>query len=231
MLLVLLAIAAIVGPMAVQFDPIRVDSGQALYSPGLPFLFGTDQYGRDVFSRVLTGTRLALLIGPVSVAIGLVPGVSIGLVAGYYGRWTDEALMRIVDILLAFPGVLLALAIVAALGPSLPSLMLAVGVASMPTYARLMRASVLSSREHVYVLAARVVGAGDRDILVRHIVPNTVAPIIVVATLGVGSAILVAATLSFLGLGIQPPTPDWGRMLAEGRSYYAISGGSPHFRA
>jgi peptide/nickel transport system permease protein len=218
-LLALLGLAALLAPMAAPFDPIRIEPTQALYSPGLPYAFGTDQYGRDVLSRVLVGTRLALQIGPVAVTIALVPGVTIGLLAGYYGRWIDQVLMRLVDILLAFPGILFALAIIAVLGPSLPSVMVAVGLSSMLTYARLARASLLAAREHLYVEAARVVGAGDGAILVRHILPNVVAPLIVVATLGVGSAILVAATLSFLGLGSQPPTPEWGRMLAEGRSY------------
>jgi len=138
---------------------------------------------------------------------------------GFYGRWADGVLMRIVDVMLAFPGILLALAIVAVLGPSLPSLMVAVGISTIPTYARLTRGSVLAARGNLYVDAARVVGATDPIILVRHILPNVVAPIIVVATLSVGSAILIAATLSFLGLGSQPPTPEWGRMLSEGRQY------------
>src|SRR5258708_3650113 len=164
-LLVLLGLAALLAAIAAPFDPIRLERTQALYGAGLPYVFGTDQYGRDVFSRVLVGTRLALLIGPVAVTIALVPGVTIGLLAGYYGRWIDLALMRLVDILLAFPGILFALAIIAVLGPSLPSLMVAVGLSSMPTYARLARASVLAAREQLYVEAARVVGAGDGAIL------------------------------------------------------------------
>jgi peptide/nickel transport system permease protein len=153
------------------------------------------------------------------VGIALVPGVCVGLLAGYYGSWVDVVLMRVVDVMLAFPGILLALGIVAVLGPSLTSLMIAVGVSSIPTYARLTRASVLSARENLYVDAARVVGASDASILIRHILPNVVAPVIIVGTLGVGAAILVAATLSFLGLGSQPPTAEWGRMLSEGRQY------------
>jgi peptide/nickel transport system permease protein len=172
-----------------------------------------------VFSRVVYGGRVSLLVGPIAVTIALVPGVLIGLVAGYYGRWLDSVLMRVIDVMLAFPGILLALGIVAVLGPSLTSLMIAVGIAAIPTYARLTRASVLSARENLYVDAARVVGARDAEILSRHILPNIVAPIIVVSTLGVGAAILVAAALSFLGLGSQPPTAEWGRMLSEGRQY------------
>jgi peptide/nickel transport system permease protein len=218
-MLAALALAALLAPLLPLADPVQIDSPRALYSPGLPYLFGTDQYGRDVFSRVVFGSRVSLVVGPIAVGIALIPGVLVGLLAGYYGRWVDGVLMRIVDVMLAFPGILLALGIVAVLGPSLSSLMIAVGISSIPTYARLTRASVLSAREHLYVDAARVVGATDHVILLRHILPNVVAPIIVVGTLGVGAAILVAATLSFLGLGSQPPTPEWGRMLSEGRQY------------
>jgi peptide/nickel transport system permease protein len=218
-ILVTMIALAILAPVLPLADPIQIDSTHALYSPGTPFLFGSDQYGRDVFSRVVYGGRISLLVGPIAVIIALIPGVVIGLLAGYYGRWLDTGLMRAIDIMLAFPGILLALAIVAVLGPSLTSLMIAVGISAIPTYARLTRASVLSARENLYVDAARVVGARDSAILSRHILPNVVAPIIVVSTLGVGAAILVAATLSFLGLGSQPPTAEWGRMLSEGRQY------------
>ncbi len=218
-ILVVLALAALVAPLLPLPDPIQIDSSHALYSPGTPYLFGSDQYGRDVLSRVIYGGRVSLLVGPIAVGIALVPGVLVGLLAGYYGRWVDVLLMRLVDVMLAFPGILLALAVVAVLGPSLTSLMIAVGISSIPTYARLTRASVLSARENLYVDAARVVGANDASILVRHILPNVAAPVIVVGTLGVGAAILIAATLSFLGLGSQPPTAEWGRMLSEGRQY------------
>ena len=218
-ILVLIITSAVLAPFLPLANPIQVDSPHALYSPGTPFLFGSDQYGRDVFSRVIYGGRISLLVGPIAVAIALIPGVAVGLMAGFYGRWADSLLMRVVDVMLAFPGILLALGIVAVLGPSLTSLMIAVGISTIPTYARLTRASVLSARENLYVDAARVVGAPDVSILLRHILPNVVAPIIVISTLGVGSAILVAATLSFLGLGSQPPTPEWGRMLSEGRQY------------
>jgi peptide/nickel transport system permease protein len=219
LILIVLVLAAIAAPLLPLEDPIQIDPPHALYSPGAPYLFGSDQYGRDVFSRVVYGGRVSLAVGPIAVAIALVPGVLVGLIAGYYGRWVDVLLMRLVDIMLAFPGILLALGIVAVLGPSLTSLMIAVGISSIPTYARLTRASVLSARENLYVDAARVVGARDAVILLRHILPNVVAPVIVVSTLGVGAAILVAATLSFLGLGSQPPTAEWGRMLSEGRQY------------
>jgi peptide/nickel transport system permease protein len=215
----IMILGAVLAPVLPLVDPIQIDPTHALYSPGTPFLFGSDQYGRDVFSRVIYGGRVSLLVGPIAVTIALVPGVLIGLLAGYYGHWLDSVLMRVIDVMLAFPGILLALGIVAVLGPSLTSLMIAVGIAAIPTYARLTRASVLSARENLYVDAARVVGARDAIILSRHILPNIVAPIIVVSTLGVGAAILVAATLSFLGLGSQPPAAEWGRMLSEGRQY------------
>jgi peptide/nickel transport system permease protein len=218
-ILTVLALAAVLAPVLPLFDPVQIDPSHALYSPGLPYLFGSDQFGRDVFSRVVYGARVSLVVGPIAVAVALVPGVVVGLLAGFYGRWVDGILMRVIDIMLAFPGILLALAIVAVLGPSLTSLMIAVGVSAIPTYARLTRGSVLGSQSNLYVDAARVIGASDASILARHILPNVVAPIIVVGTLGVGSAILVAATLSFLGLGSQPPTPEWGRMLSEGRQY------------
>jgi peptide/nickel transport system permease protein len=217
--LVLIIASAVLAPLLPLANPIQVDSPHALYSPGSPYLFGSDQYGRDVFSRVVYGGRISLLVGPIAVIIALVPGVAVGLIAGYYGHWIDTLLMRVIDVMLAFPGILLALGVVAVLGPSLTSLMIAVGISTIPTYARLTRASVLSARENLYVDAARVVGAPDLSILLRHILPNVVAPIIVISTLGVGAAILVAATLSFLGLGSQPPTPEWGRMLSEGRQY------------
>lgn len=219
LILVLLGLAALLAPLLPLQDPIQIDPLHALYSPGAPYVFGSDQYGRDVLSRVIYGGRVSLVVGPIAVGIGLVPGVITGLLAGYYTGWMDVVLMRLIDVMLAFPGILLALGIVAVLGPSLTSLMIAVGISSIPTYARLTRGSVLSARQNLYVDAARVVGAGDGSILVRHILPNVVAPVIVVATLGVGAAILVAATLSFLGLGSQPPTAEWGRMLSEGRQY------------
>lgn len=218
-IIALLVLVAIFAPLITPYDPILIDPSQALQSPSATHLFGTDQYGRDIFSRVVAGTYLSLSVGLISVGIAVVVGVVVGLLSGYYGGWLDTLLMRIIDVMLAFPGILLALTIVSILGPNLTNLMISVGISSIPTYARLTRGSVLSAREEVYVNAAQSIGVPNARILARHILPNVVAPIIVTATLGVGGAILWAAALSFLGLGSQPPTPEWGRMLSEGRQY------------
>jgi peptide/nickel transport system permease protein len=218
-IVVILAAVALSAQFIAPYPPNKVNVGGFLDKPSMTHLFGTDQFGRDIFSRVLFGSRVSLTVGFISVGIASIFGVVVGLIAGYYGGWVDDLLMRFVDIMLAFPGILLALAIVSLLGPSLRNLMIAVGISSVPTYARLTRGSVLSAREHLYVTAAHSVGVQNRRILIRHILPNVVAPIIVAATLGVGTSILWAAALSFLGLGSQPPEPEWGRMLSEGRGY------------
>ena len=218
-ILAVLVLAALTAPAVAPFDPIKI-SNDALYSPGVPYLFGTDQYGRDIFSRIVYGTRISLTIGLIAVGIAASLGVTIGLIAGYYGGWVDTLLMWGINVMLAVPGILLALAIVTIRGrPSLTNLMIAVGIAGVPTYARLVRGSVLGAKENLYVDAARVCGVPTRIILVRHLLPNVIAPVIVAATLGTGTAILAAASLSFLGLGSQPPSPEWGRMLSEGRGY------------
>ena len=210
----LLAFAA---PLLAPADPMA----QALYNrlspPTLEHPFGTDDFGRDILSRVIYGARISLRVGIVAVLIALVLGTGIGLVAGYWGGWIDQVLMRVMDLLLAFPSILLAIGIVAVLGPGLENAMLAVGIVAVPQYARLVRASVLTVRETDYVLAARAMGASDARILALAILPNCLAPLIVQATLGLATAILDAAGLSFLGLGAQPPTPEWGAMLSQGR--------------
>ncbi len=218
-ILTVLVIAALGAPLFAPFDPIKV-TDNALFSPGFPYLLGTDQYGRDILSRLLHGARISLIIGLISVGIAASCGVVVGLVAGYYGGWIDGLLMWIINVMLAVPGILLALAIVTIRGePSLANLMVAVGISGIPTYARLVRGSVLAAKENLYVEAARVIGAPTRTILFRHLLPNVIAPVIVATTLGTGTAILAAASLSFLGLGSQPPSPEWGRMLSEGRGY------------
>jgi peptide/nickel transport system permease protein len=218
-ILLLLILVALSAPRLAPYDPLKVQARKALQPPSHEFLLGTDQYGRDVLSRTIYGTRISLMVGLISVSIAAVCGSMIGLTAGYYGGLIDSLLMRLMDIMLAFPGILLALAIVSILGASLANLMIAVGISAIPAYSRLVRGSVLSAKQNLYVEAARVVGCGSDTILFRHILPNVAAPVIVLCTLGMGTAILAAAALSFLGLGSQPPTPEWGRMLSEGRAY------------
>lgn len=219
LILAALAAMAMAAPWLSARDPIRTAPREALQPPGARFVLGSDQFGRDVASRVLHGARVSLLVGVISVSIAVGLGAPIGLVSGYYGGRLDALIMRVMDVMLAFPGILLALAIVSVLSPGLGNVMIAVGLSAVPGYARLVRATVLSAREHLYVEAARALGGRDGGILVRDILPNVVAPLIVTATLGLGGAILSAAALSFLGLGSQPPQPEWGRMLSEGRDY------------
>ena len=218
-ILAILATTAVAAPWLSPRDPIRTAAREALQPPGGRFVLGSDQFGRDVASRVLYGARVSLLVGVISVSIAVGLGAPLGLVSGYYGGRLDALIMRVMDVMLAFPGILLALAIVSVLSPGLGNVMIAVGLSAVPGYARLVRATVLSAREHLYVEAARALGGRDGGILVRDILPNVVAPLIVTATLGLGGAILSAAALSFIGLGSQPPQPEWGRMLSEGRDY------------
>jgi peptide/nickel transport system permease protein len=217
--LLLIIAAALAAPLISPYDPIKTNQRLSLQQPSFEHLMGTDRFGRDVFSRVVWAGQSSLPIGLVSVAIGLVFGVSIGLLAGYYGGWLDTVSMRLVDLMLAFPGILLALAIIAVLGGSLVNLMIAVGVAAIPDYVRITRGTVLSVKQREFVLAARVIGCRGPAIMLRHILPNVVAPLIVLATLGMAAAIITGSALSFLGLGIRPPTPEWGNMLAEGREF------------
>ncbi len=218
-LTMILFATALLAPKVAPYPPNKINVGGFLERPSAAHLFGTDQFGRDVFSRVVFGARISLTVGFVAVGIASVLGTITGLVSGYYGGWVDNVLMRLVDVLLAFPGILLALAIVSILGPGLRNVMVAVGVSAIPTYARLTRGSVLAVREQLYITAARSVGVNNTRILLRHVFPNVIAPLIVASTLGIGTSILWAAALSFLGLGSQPPEPEWGRMLSEGRQY------------
>jgi peptide/nickel transport system permease protein len=216
--LVVVVLLAILAPVIAPYDPIAQDSRAIRAGPSTSHLFGADNFGRDVFSRVLYGGRKSLPVGLIAVGIAVVIGVGFGLIAGYYGRWIDALIMRAVDLMLAFPGILLAMALVAILGTSLFNLMLAVGIASIPEYTRVVRGTVLSTREAEYVVAAQVSGAADRRIILRHILPNILPPVIVLATLGIAGAIILGSTLSFLGLGIKPPDPEWGNMLSDGRA-------------
>jgi peptide/nickel transport system permease protein len=214
--IILLSLAA---PVISPYDPIKTNQRLSLQEPSLDHLMGTDRFGRDILSRVLYAGQTSLPIGIVSVAIGVLVGVSVGLLAGFQGGWVDAVSMRMVDLLLAFPGILLALAIIAVLGGSLTNLMIAVGIAAIPEYVRITRGAVLSVKEREFVVAARVIGCRGPAIMLRHILPNVVAPVIVLATLGMAAAIITGSALSFLGLGIKPPTPEWGNMLAEGREF------------
>jgi peptide/nickel transport system permease protein len=216
--LIVMILLAILAPIIAPYDPIAQDSAAIRAAPSAKHLFGADTFGRDIFSRVLYGGRMSLPVGFVAVSITAVIGVALGLIAGYYGGRIDTIVMRWVDLMLAFPGILLAMALVAILGTSLFNLMLAVGIAAIPEYTRVVRGTVLSVREAEYVMAARVSGTRDRAIVLRHILPNVLPPVIVLATLGIAGAIILGSTLSFLGLGIKPPTPEWGNMLSDGRS-------------
>jgi peptide/nickel transport system permease protein len=217
-LLVLIGIAALIAPYIAPYDPTAMHYDVRLLPPGAKFLFGTDEFGRDLFRAVLHGGRVSLVVGFISVTIAALIGVTLGLIAGYF-RHLDGLISRIVDIWLAFPTLLLAIAIVAILGPGLRNAMIAVGIAATPSYIRVVRSAVLSVREKEYVEAARSLGANDGLILWRHILPNVMAPIIVLTTLQFGGAILSAAALSFLGLGAQPPTPEWGALVSAGRGF------------
>lgn len=221
--LILLIGVALLASVLTPYDPLEMAPKDRLQPPSPEHWFGTDNFGRDIFARVVYGTRISLPMGLISVALALAIGLVGGLFSGYYGGWVDAVIMRLVDVMLAFPGLLLALAIVASLGPDLVNAMIAVGVSASPTYVRVVRAAVLSERELAYVDAARSIGTPGWSIIFRHILPNTLTPVIVLSTLGVASAIITGAALSFLGLGVKPPTPEWGSMLSEARNYLRLS--------
>ena len=217
--LILLIFTAIFAEWIAPYDYAEQDIAVALEPPNQAHWFGTDEFGRDIFSRIIHGSRISLQVGMIAVGIAVVFGGLLGSVAGYYGGRIDNLIMRAMDILLSIPSILLAIAIAASLGPGLYNMMVAVGISSTPQDARIIRGSVLSLRGQEFVEAAKAVGSSDTRIILKHIIPNCLAPIIVQSTLGVASAILTAAGLSFIGLGIQPPTPEWGAMLSGGREY------------
>jgi len=218
-LILLVLFLVVFGSYLAPYDVTEQDLIHRRMPPSWEHPLGLDAFGRDILSRVLAGARYTVGASTVAVSIGLFLGVSLGLISGFYGGMVDIAVMRLVDTLLAFPTLLLAIVIVGALGPGLNNAVLAVGIAAMPTYIRVTRGAVLSLKQNEYVLATRIVGAANGRILTRHILPNALAPIIVVATVGMAQATLSTAALSFLGLGAQPPTPEWGTMLSAGRAY------------
>nr|MBO2498293.1 ABC transporter permease [Acidimicrobiia bacterium] len=219
-ILVLLVLVALAAPLIAPYTINEVDVANRLQGPSSQHWFGTDELGRDVFSRVIIASRVSLQVGFVSVGIALGLGVPVGLIAGYYGGRIDSILMRLMDILFSIPAIVLAIAILAALGPDIVNAMIAIGVVYTPIFARITRGSVLTLRDAVFVQAARSIGASDLRIIGNHVFPNVIAPIIVQTSLSLAFAILAEAALSFLGLGVQPPNPAWGRMLSEGRAFF-----------
>lgn len=212
-------LAAVFGPALTPFDPSEQQLPLRLEGPTGLHWFGLDELGRDILARVLSGARISLLVGLVVVSVSSTIGIALGSIAGYFGGRIDEAISRVIDILLAFPGLLLAIALVAVLGPSLANVVLALSLIGWVGYARLVRGQVLRTRELEFVQAARALGASTARILTRHVIPTTLPAVTVQATLGMGGAILAEASLSFLGLGVQPPTPSWGTMLNYGRAH------------
>ncbi len=217
--LAIYAAAATIGPLVVHFDPVRQDLGSILQSPSLAHPLGTDNYGRDELLVLVYGARLTLGVGLLAVVVGVAVGAPLGAVSGYFGGWVDIAVQRAAEVLLAFPSIVLALALVAGLGPGLRNVVIAVGVGSIPGFIRVVRASALQIRGLMFVEAARALGVPAGRILLRHVLPNAAAPMIVQGTVQMGVAILVAAGLGFFGLGVQPPTPEWGQLLGEGHTY------------
>lgn len=219
-MVLIVILIAVFAPALTPFDLEEMDMGNALQAPGADHKFGTDQYGRDLMTRIFYGTRISLVVGFVSVFFSMMIGVFVGLLAGYYGGWVDNLIGRIIDVFLSFPVLLLSIALVAVMGGGgTVSVIASLCLVSWTQYARVVRSSVLVIREEEYVLAAKTFGASDMRIIFKYIIPNALAPIIVVATLGIGTAIVSEATLSFMGLGVQPPTPSWGYALSFGLRY------------
>ncbi|GAE28260.1 dipeptide transport system permease protein DppC [Halalkalibacter wakoensis JCM 9140] len=219
LLIIFFILLAIIGPFFTPYEPNVQNHVNKLAGPSGEHWFGTDHHGRDIFSRIIHGMSITLYVGFFSVFIGAVFGIFLGIVSGYYGGKIDTVIMRIMDIFLAFPGILLALAIVSVLGGSLTNVIIAVGIFSIPVFARIVRGSTLAVRKLEYIDAMRALGASDSRIIFKHILPNVTSPLIVQATLSIATSILTASGLSFLGMGAQPPTPEWGAMLSGGRNY------------
>ena len=216
-IVVIMSLAAILAPLIARQNPIAIDLVHLLEKPSADHWLGTDIQGRDVWSRLVYGARVSLTVGLISQGIALVLGVSLGLLAGFYGRWVDELVMRLADVTLAFPTLLLLIAMVAALEPSMGVVYATIGIVGWAGMARLVRGQVLVVRQLEYIQAIRALGAGDVRIMLQHVLPNVIAPVVIAATLGVAGAIMAEAALSFLGLGVPPPAPSWGSMIADGR--------------
>ena len=224
LVVLLMLVAAIAAPLIARHDPTAIDLTNQLQGPSASHWMGTDIQGRDVWARLVYGARISLSVGLISQGIALSLGLVLGLIAGYYGRWVDEIVMRLADVTLAFPTLLLLIALVAALQPSLTVVFLTIGLVGWAGMARLVRGQVLVVRELEYVQAQRALGAKDVRIISRHVLPAVIAPVLIAATLGVAAAIMAEASLSFLGLGVQPPTPSWGAMIADGRDLSQLRG-------
>ena len=218
-IMALLVITAIFAPLIAPYNPLAQHSGSELGVPSREFWLGTDEFGRDVFSRVVYGSRISLIVGVLAVVAGGLVGISTGLAAGYFGGWLDACIMRLWDTLLAFPAILLGIAVAAVLGPGLTNAALALAIISIPQFSRITRAAVLSEKQREYVQAARCIGSGPGRIVLRHVLPNAVSPLLVQLSLAMAYAVLLEAGLGFLGLGTQPPGPSWGSMLNASRSY------------
>jgi peptide/nickel transport system permease protein len=220
LLIIVLVFAATLAPYVAPRDPLEMDLAKPYQPPGSPgFIFGSDNFGRDILSRMIYGSRISLVIGIVVVSIASVIGTVLGVIAGYFGGWVDALIMRLVEIFYAFPFLILAIAVIALFGPSIFNVMWVLGLVSWPLYTRLVRAQVLVLRETEYVEAAKAAGVGSWRIMFRHILPNSLTPVLVTATFGIPEAILASAALGFLGLGVQPPTPEWGVMVSEGKDF------------
>ncbi|WP_247870420.1 ABC transporter permease subunit [Ochrobactrum sp. CGA5] len=221
--IIALVLAAILAPVIAPYDPSAPDYNAVLQGPSGDHWAGTDAYGRDIFSRIIWGARISLAVGFLSVTLGALFGVTLGIVSGFYGGWVDSIIMRICDLLLAFPGILLAIAVIAVLGPGITNVIYAVAIFSIPVFARLARSTTLQLKRTVYVDASRAIGVADRVIMLRHILPGTLPNVIVYFSMRIGTSILTAAALSFIGFGAQPPSPEWGAMLADGRTYMGVA--------
>jgi peptide/nickel transport system permease protein len=222
-ILTLLVVAALLAPLLAPHDPTRQNLDNDLRSYSMENPLGTDKLGRDILSRVLYGGRISLLVGATTVLISLAIGLAIGSLSGYFGGWADQLLMRLVDILMAFPGILLAIAFTAVLGPGLDHVILALCLIGWTSYARLVRGEILTLREREFVQAARALGCKPGRVIARHLLPNLLPPVLIQATFGLAAAIIAEGSLSFLGLGVEPPTPSWGSMLNDGRQFLLVA--------